>query len=43
MIFVGEDEIKTGQYSFKDIINSKDYKLDVAGIIDLVTKAKRRG
>ena len=43
MIFVGEEEVKASQYSFKDIINSKDYKLDVAGIIDLVTKAKRRG
>lgn len=43
MIFVGEDEVKTGKFAFKDINNSQDYKLDIAGIIDFVTKAKRRG
>ena len=42
MIFVGEDEVKSGKFAFKDINNSQDYKLDIAGIIDFVTKAKRR-
>lgn len=42
MIFVGEDEVRSGKFAFKDINNSQDYKLDIAGIIDFVTKAKRR-
>jgi histidyl-tRNA synthetase len=36
MIFVGEDEVKAGKYALKDVINSKDFKLDFAGIVDQI-------
>lgn len=36
ILFVGEEEVKTGVYALKDIINSKDFKLDFAGIVDQI-------
>jgi len=36
MLFVGEEEVRSGVYSLKDIINSKDFKLDFAGIVDQI-------
>ena len=36
ILFVGEDEIKTSVYAIKDIINSNDFKLDFAGIVDQI-------
>lgn len=34
ILFIGEEEVRTGIYALKDIINSKDFKLDFAGIVD---------
>lgn len=42
MIFVGDEEVRTGQYSFKDIANSTDYKLGLSEIIDHIIKNKRK-
>jgi histidyl-tRNA synthetase len=36
VLFVGEEEVKTGMYALKNIINSKDFKLDFAGIVDQI-------
>ncbi len=36
VLFVGEEEVKTGVYALKDIINSNDFKLDFAGIVDQI-------
>lgn len=33
ILFIGETEINSGVYALKDIINSKDYNLDFAGIV----------
>ncbi len=36
MLFIGEEEVKTGLYAFKDIQKSAEYKLNVADIIGLI-------
>lgn len=36
ILFIGEQEIKTGVYALKDIINSKDLMLDFAGIVEKI-------
>lgn len=33
ILFIGDDEVSTGVYALKDINNSKDFKLDFAGIV----------
>lgn len=40
MLFVGEDEIKTGVYALKDVFNSKDYKLDLSCVIDEIVNSR---
>ncbi len=35
VVFVGEQEVETGNYAVKDIINIIEYKLDFAGIVGL--------
>jgi len=36
MIFIGEEEVKSGLFTIKDIAGSKEYKLDFAGLVDLI-------
>ena len=34
ILFIGEEEVRTGIYALKDINNSQDFKLDFAGVVD---------
>jgi len=36
ILFIGEEEVKTGIYALKDIAKSVEYKLDFAGIIEKI-------
>lgn len=36
MLFIGEEEVKTGLYAFKDIQKSAEYKLNIADIVGLI-------
>jgi histidyl-tRNA synthetase len=36
ILFIGADEVVSGNYALKDIAKSQEYKLDIAGIIDLL-------
>lgn len=40
ILFVGEQEIETGKYSLKDMNNNKEYKLDMAGIVEKIKETK---
>lgn len=39
MLFIGDEEVSTGIYSLKDVINSKDYKLNIGDIIDKLSES----
>lgn len=36
MLFIGEDEVKSGLYAVKDMLKSAEYKLNIADIIGLI-------
>lgn len=36
ILFIGEEEVKTGIYTIKDINKSQEYKLNIAGVIELI-------
>lgn len=36
IMFIGEEEVKSGLYTIKDIAKSQEYKLNFAGIVDLI-------
>jgi histidyl-tRNA synthetase len=38
VIFMGEQEAKTGKYTIKDITKSQEHQLDLTGIIDIIRK-----
>lgn len=38
MLFIGEEEVKTGQYSLKKVSDSSEQKLDLEGIVSIVIK-----
>lgn len=38
MLFIGEDEVKSGLYAIKDMKKSEEYKLNIADIIGLIVK-----
>lgn len=40
ILFIGDDEVKNGKYTLKNIAKSQEYKLDYAGIIDLLKDKK---
>jgi len=42
ILFIGEEEVKAGIYTLRDIAKSVEYKLDFAGIIELLA-VKRKG
>jgi len=36
ILFIGEEEVKSGIYKLKDIVNSKDFSVDFAGLANLI-------
>src|SRR5680860_138602 len=36
ILFIGEEEVKSGIYKLKDIVNSKDFTVDSAGLADII-------
>jgi histidyl-tRNA synthetase len=40
VVFVGEQELASGQYSVKDIIGEKEYKLDLPSLVKLVSERR---
>ena len=36
MLFIGEDEVKSGLYAVKDMVASAEYKLNTTDIIGLI-------
>jgi histidyl-tRNA synthetase len=40
ILFIGADEVASGIYALKDIAMSQEYKLDIAGIVDLIKESR---
>jgi len=40
ILFVGEEEINSKIYTLKNIASTKEYKLDIAGIVDLIKESR---
>lgn len=41
MLFIGEDEVKTGLFALKDMQKSAEYKLNVSDIVGLIRKGEK--
>jgi len=40
ILFIGAEEVASGVYALKDITKSQEYKLDTAGIVDLIKESR---